>query len=188
MKTLATLLLAIGLSFSSFALDKRLMEVSSVEIQEQRFQVKLTEAIGMVRITIIDPKGKIINRTFFEITAPQNIPFNLSEIPEGHYKVKLETKEDSQTFEIKSYRKAETKLMAYAKAVDKNTFNLRVLGVADPGTIVTIFNNNHKVLMRDEILETGGFSKNYHLKHLILKQVYLKVENAEGVSKYLHFD
>ena len=188
MKTIATLLLAIGLSFSSFALDKRLMEVSSVEIHEQRFQVKLTEAIGKVRITIFDPLGKIINRTFFEITSPQNIPFNLSEIPEGLYKVKLETKEDSQTFEIESYRKKEKKLMAYAEAVDVNTFNLKVLGVAEPGTIVTIFSNNHKVLMRDKILETGGFSKNYHLKHLILKQIYLKVENAEGISKYLHFD
>ncbi|WP_339925565.1 DUF3244 domain-containing protein [uncultured Cyclobacterium sp.] len=188
MKTLATLLLAIGLSFSSFALDKRLMEVSSIEIQEQRFAIKLSEAIGKVRVTIFNPKGHIINRTFFEITSPQNIPFNLSDIPEGLYKVKLDTKDDSQTFDVKSYRKVETKLMAYAKAVDKNTFNLKVLGVSDPGTMVTIFSNNHKVLMKDEIQETGGFSKNYHLKHLILGQVYLKVEDAKGKSKYLYFN
>jgi len=32
--------------------------------------------------------------------------------------------------------------------------------------------------MRDEIQETGGFSKNYHLKHLKVDQVFLKVEKA----------
>jgi len=111
MKTIATLFLAIGLSFSSFALDKRLMEVSSVEIQAQRFAIKLSEAIGKVRITIFDPQGKIINRTFFEITSPQSIPFNLSDIPKGLYKVKLNTKEDSQTFDVESYRKIEKKLI-----------------------------------------------------------------------------
>ena len=111
MKTIATLFLTIGLSFSSFALDKRLMEVSSLEIQAQRFAIKLSEAIGKVRITIFDPQGKIINRTFFEITSPQSIPFNLSDIPEGLYKVKLDTKEDSQTFDVESYRKIEKKLI-----------------------------------------------------------------------------
>ena len=79
------------------------------------------------------------------------------------------------------------KLMAYAKAIDENTFNLKVLGISDIGTIVTIFSNNHKVLMTDEIQETFGFSKNYYLKHLIVNQVYLKVENAKGNSKYLYF-
>lgn len=78
--------------------------------------------------------------------------------------------------------------MAYAKEIDKNTFNLKVLGITHPGTIITIFSNNHKVLMRDEIQETGGFSKNYHLKHLMVDQVYLKVENAKGKSKYSYLD
>jgi pyruvate/2-oxoglutarate/acetoin dehydrogenase E1 component len=74
------------------------------------------------------------------------------------------------------------------KEIDKNTFNLKVLEITDPGTIITIFSNSHKVLMTDEIQETGGFSKNYHLKHLIVDQVFLKAENAKGKSKYLYLD
>ncbi|AKP51038.1 DUF3244 domain-containing protein [Cyclobacterium amurskyense] len=188
MKTITTLMLVFGLSFSSFAIDKGLMEVSSVEIQEQRFTINLAEAIGQVRISIYDPNGNIINRTFFKVSGPQRIPFNLSQVPEGHYKVMLETKDESRNFDIASYRKVEKKVMAYAKAIDENSFNLRVLGITEPNTKVTIYSDNHKVLLKDEITEMGGFSKNYHLKYLKLSKIYLKVENAEGKSKFLYFN
>ena len=77
--------------------------------------------------------------------------------------------------------------MAYAKPIDEKSFNLKVLGLTDPGTEVTIFRTDHKVLLKDKIQEEGGFSKNYRLKFLKLHQVYLKVEN-EGKKKFLYFD
>ena len=187
MKALATLFLVIGMSYSSFAWDKSLKEVSSVETQEQRFIIKLAEYIGKVRISIYDKNNFIISRNFFTVDGPQNIPFNLSSVPEGQYRVKLETKEEAQSFEINSFKKVEKKLLAYAKPIDDNSFNLKVLGLTDPGTEVTIYRTDHKVLLKDKIQEEGGFSKNYKLKFLKLHQVYLKVEN-EGKKKFLYFD
>jgi hypothetical protein len=188
MKTITTLMLVIGLSFSSFAIDKSLMEVSSVEIQEQRFILNLAEAIGPVTISIYNPEGKIIDRNFFQVKTAQKIPFNLSQLPEGEYEVKLDTKEESLSFNINSHKEVEKKLMAYAKAIDENTFNLLVVGVTDPGTKVTIYCNDHKVLTTDEIQELGSFSKNYHLKYMKLNEIYLRVKNAEGKTKYLYFN
>jgi hypothetical protein len=188
MKTLITLLLVIGLSSSSFSMDILLREVSSVEIQEQRFVLKLADAIGPVRISIINPQGKIIDRTFFRVTTAQKIPFNLSLLPEGDYKVKLDTKEESLSFNINSYKKVEKKLMAYVKTIDENSFELLMVGVAEPGTKVTVYSSDHKVLNIDKIDEVGSFTKNYHLKYMALENVYLKVQNAKGKSKYLYFN
>jgi hypothetical protein len=169
-------------------MDLLLRDVSSVEIKEQRFILSLAEAIGPVRISIINPEGKIIDRTFFRITTAQKIPFNLSQLPEGDYKVKLDTKEESLSFKINSYKKAEKKLMAYVKTIDENSFELMMVGVAEPGTKVTVYSSDHKVLTIDEINAVGSFTKNYHLKYMALKNVYLKVQNAKGKSKYLYFN
>ena len=188
MKTFITLLLVVGLSSSSFAMDMLLREASSVEIQEQRFVLKLTEAVGPVRISIYNSEGKIIDRTFFRVTTAQKIPFNLSQVPEGEYKVKLETKEESISYNINSYKKVEKKLMAYVKTIDENSFELMMVGVDEPGTKVTVYSSDHKVLTIDEINAVGSFTKNYHLKYMALKNVYLKVQNAKGKSKYLYFN
>ena len=92
MKAFATLFLLIGISYSSFAWDKSLKEVSSVETQEQRFIIKLADSIGKVRISIYDKNNFIISRNFFTVEGPENIPFNLSSVPEGQYRVSSKPK------------------------------------------------------------------------------------------------
>lgn len=188
MKTLATLVLTFSLALGSMAADKSLMEISSIEAKEQRFTLRLTEAAGLVTVSIYDPAGKIIDKNHYKVNSPLNIPYNLSKMPDGRYKVKLETKKETVTFAVENREKVEKKLMAYAKIIDNKTFTLKVLGVEKPGTEVTMFDNSHTKIATDVIQETGAFAKKYHFKFLKLEEVYLRVKDAEGRIKYLYLD
>ncbi len=188
MKTLATLVLILSLALGGMAADKSLMEISSIEAKEQRFTLRLTEAAGQVMVSIYNPAGKLIDRNHYKVNSPLNIPYNLSKMPEGNYKVKLETKEETVSFEVENRKKVEKKLLAFAKIIDQNTFTLKVLGIEKPGTKVAIFDNRNTKIATDVIQETGGFAKNYRLKFLKLEEVYLRVKDAEGRIKYLYLD
>ncbi|WP_162342636.1 T9SS type A sorting domain-containing protein [Cyclobacterium salsum] len=188
MKTLATLVLTLSLALGGMAADKSLMEISSIEAKEQRFTLRLTEAAGQVMVSIYNPDGKLIDRNHYKVNSPLNIPYNLSKMPEGNYKVKLETKEEIVSFKMENRKKVEKKLLAYTEIIDPKTFTLKVLGIEKPGTEVTIFDNSHTKIATDVIQETGGFAKNYHLKFLKVEEVYLQVKDAEGRIKYLYLD
>ncbi|SHN20907.1 protein of unknown function [Cyclobacterium lianum] len=188
MKILATLLMTMSLAFGSLAAEKSLMEITSIQVGEQKFTIHLAEAVGRVHVSIINAAGKVIERNLFIVKEPLNIPFNISKLPEGAYKVKLKTKEETVNFELENKKKVEKKLMAYAKPLDERTFSLTVLGVEKPGTEITIFDESGKRIATDEVRNTGGFSKNYHLKFMKLDEVYVRVRNADGKIKYLYFD
>lgn len=188
MKTLVALLMTMSLAFGSLASEKTLMEISSIEVGEQRFTLSLAEAVGRVHVSIINSDGKVIDRNLFIVKGPTNIPFNMTKVPEGKYKIKLQTKEETLDFELENKKKVEKKLLAYVKPIDAKTFSLKVLGVEQAGTEVTIFDHSGKIIGRDNIQETGGFSKKYHLKFMKLEEVYIKVLSADGKIKYLYFD
>ncbi|MEX0882938.1 MAG: hypothetical protein WDZ72_05635 [Cyclobacteriaceae bacterium] len=191
MKTLMTTVLALSIFFSTYAnniFDKSLAEVSSIEIKEQRFMLRLAEGIGQVKVSIFNNKGKLVDRTRFNIQSPLNIPFNLGALPEGNYKVKLETKEERVCFEVITKKKVEKKLLAYGKALDPHTLMLKVAGIEKPGITVTLFDQNHDKLASDKIHVLGSFSRNYVLKNLRADEVYMKVMDAEGKHKFLYFN
>lgn len=188
MKILMTAVLALSIFFTSYANDKSLMEVTSIEMKDQRFSVKLKEGVGRVHVSIYDSKGKMIDRNLFRANGPLNIPYNLSNLPEGKYRVKVETKEEEVSFEISSRKPIEKKLLAYAKPVNANTINLKVVGIEKPGTNVVIYSQDHKKIASDKIHILGGFEKNYVLKNFKTKDVYMKVSDTDGKIKYLYFD
>jgi len=188
MKTLVTLLMTMSLALGSLAAEKSLMEVSSIKVGDQRFTLSLSEAVGSIHVSIINSNGKVIDRNMFIVKSPLNIPFNLSKLPEGEYKIKLKTREETIDFLVENKKKVEKKLLAYAKPIDDKTFSLKVLGVEKAGTVVTIFDKSGKKIKTDKIQAVGGFVKNYHLKFMKLEEVYLQVRNADGKIKYLYFD
>lgn len=188
MKTLVTLLMTMSLAFGSLAAEKSLMEISSIEVGEQRFTLRMAEAVGSMHVYIIDSNGKVIDRNLFIVKGPLNIPFNMSKLPEGDYKIKLKTKEETIDFDMENKKEVEKKLLAYVKPIDPKTFSLKVLGVEQAGTEVTIFDKSGKKIATDNIQEIGGFSKQYHLKFMKLEEIYLRVISADGKIKYLYFD
>ena len=92
------------------------------------------------------------------------------------------------SFEVANTKKVEKKLLAYGKVINNNTISLKVVGVEKPGTTITLYDKFDKKIASDQVNVLGGFSKNYVLKNFKSSEVYMKVENAEGMSKYLYFD
>lgn len=185
-----TLVLAVTILFGSYAHPayKSLLEVTSIEVNDQRFKVTFTEAMGKVQISIYNSKGKIIERNHFHFKLPTTVPYNLDQLPEGVYKIKVSSKEEEVNFEVNSKKAVERKLLAYGNRLDKNTIQLRVVGLEKPGVTVDIYNKTGKKISTDKIDQAGGFSKNYKIKYLEAKEVYFKVSDADGRIKYLHFD
>jgi hypothetical protein len=188
MKTLMTAVLALSIFFTSYASDKSLMEVTSIETKDQRFSVTLKEAVGRVHISVYDGKGRMIDRNLFRANEPLVIPFNLSQLPEGKYRVKVETKDEEVNFEVSSRKPIEKKLLAYANVVDAHTISLKVVGIEKPGTSVSIYNQSHRKIASDNIHVLGGFKKNYVLKDMKASDVYMRVTDASGKMKYFYFD
>lgn len=150
--------------------------------------LRLEEGIGKVKVSIYNSKGNLVDRTHFNIQSRLNIPFNLGELPVGVYKVKLQTKEETISFEVTTKKKAEKRLLAYGKALDDHTINLKVEGIEKPGISVTLFDQNHEKVASDNIQVVGSFSRNYLLKNLRTDEVYMRVMDAEGKHKFLYFN
>jgi hypothetical protein len=190
MKTLLTLLAALFIQLGSFASpnEKPLAEVTMVETFQQKFKVHLMEGVGRVNISLFNQKGKLVDKTTFKINEPTAIPFNLSQLPEGNYTVKVETKMEEIFFEIPSKKPVQKKLLAYTNVKNDNTVNLKVVGIEKPGVKVTFFDQAHRRITSDNIEVSGGFSKDYILKNRKLKEVYMEVKDQDGKSKVFYFD
>ncbi len=190
MKTLMTLLAALFIQLGAFAIpnEKPLAEVTMVESLGQKFKVHLMEGVGRVNISLFNQKGKLIDKTTFKINEPTAIPFNLSQLPEGTYTVKVETKLEEISFDIPSKRPVQKKLLAYTKVKNDNTVNLKVVGIEKPGVKVTFFDQSHRRITTDKVEVAGGFTKDYILKNRKLKEVYMEVRDQDGKSKIFYFD
>ncbi|WP_375584888.1 hypothetical protein [Cyclobacterium xiamenense] len=188
MKTLATLLLTFGIVVGSMASEKSLTEITSINNEGQRFTLRLAAAVGPLTVSIYDPEGTLIAKDHYRVDCPLTIPYNLSEVPEGNYKVHVTSSEESVRYAVASKKPTPKRPMAYARVLDEKTFSLKVLGVEKPGTRVTIYDQNHKRIATDTIDETGGFSKKYHMKFMKVEEIYLCVHDADGRATYLYLD
>ncbi|WP_157971951.1 flagellar hook assembly protein FlgD [Pleomorphovibrio marinus] len=190
MKTLMTALLALAIQVGTFASpnEKPLAEVTMVESQNQKFKVHLLEGVGRVQISILNQKGKLVDKTSFKIDEPSVIPFNISQLPEGNYTVKVETKMEEIAFEVSAKKPVQKKLLAYANVKNDNTVNLKVVGIENPGIKVTFYDQSHRRITSDHVDVAGGFSKDYILKNRKLKEVYMEVIDQKGKSKIFYFD
>lgn len=190
MKTLMTLCLALIFSATSFAtpVDKLLEEVTTVETKGQTFKLSIKEAVGRVTVSIYDAKGKLVENNLFKVDQPVSVPFNLSQLPEGEYRVKVASNEEAVSFPIVSKKPVEERMLAYVEVLSPNTVSLRVMGIEKPGTTVSFFNaRTMQKIKVDHVTELGGFSKNYVLANLTVDDVYMKVEDTAGKSKIFYF-
>ncbi|MCC5936710.1 MAG: hypothetical protein JJU34_05470 [Lunatimonas sp.] len=192
MKTLITLFLAISVSTMSFANpifpEKKLEEVAVLEFKDQRFNLIIKEAVGKVTVSIYNEKGKMIDKVSFRANEPVSVPFNLTQIPEGEYRVHVSSKEDAVTFPVTSKKPLEKKLFAYAKATGNKLITLTVFGIEKPGTEVTFYDSRtQRKINFDYVEEYAGFSRDYRLADTTVDKVYMEVKDANGNTKTFHF-
>ncbi|WP_209332037.1 hypothetical protein [Lunatimonas salinarum] len=192
MKTLMTLFLALAVATFSFAdpifPDRKLEEVAVLEFKDQCFNLILKEGVGKITVSIYDEKGKMIDKVSFHANEPVSVPFNLTQVPEGEYRVQVSNKEDAVTFPVTSKKAFDKALVAFAKAKGSNVISLTVIGIETLGTEVTFYDNRTlRKINSDYVEEYAGFSRDYRLADTTVDQVYLEVKDANGHTKIFHF-
>lgn len=196
MKTLLTLLLAIGLCATSFAnsANENITELSSVTTKNNKVVVYLKEGLGKVRLAILDPKGKKLHQQTIRVKNDITVPYDLSALPTGEYRVRIESNLKEKGAEESHVYMVETNaqpiafpLMAYGKSLDDNTIRLTVIGLEIPGVKVEFMDSKDNKVFMEEINQSEGFVKIYHLDHFFTKDIRIKLTDAQGRAKTLYF-
>lgn len=190
MKMLLTSALILGISFLSFGepADESLMEVTSVRTNHQKVIITFKQAMDKVYISILDAQGDLLVKKKYRTKEPVTVPYNLSDLPEGNYQVKIETVDEIAVYEIKTIerKKVEYPLMAYGKLKGRNTVNLLVVGLEKPGVQVDIYNHLHQKIKSEYIDQPEGFSKDYKFVGSGVPKVYFHLKDSQGRSKYIY--
>lgn len=195
MKTLFAVALATSLSFSAFASDARedLRTLSTVKTNYKMINVTLKEGVGNAKIEILDEEGhKLSQRNVTVKDESLMVPYNLEQLPDGEYRVKIVTDMEEVTYSVYTVGKPlpvdRLPLSAYGKAIDKNTMRLTVIGLLEPGVNVQVFTSNTGALIYEEdISQAEGFTKNFKFEGMNLDDIYMIVKDAKGRSKKLFF-
>ncbi|HLT08012.1 MAG TPA: hypothetical protein VK014_10825 [Cyclobacteriaceae bacterium] len=191
MKMLLTSALFLGLSFFSFAKpnDETLMEVTSVRTNHKKVVVTFKQPMDKVFISILDAEGELITKKKYRTKEAVSVPYNLSNLPDGEYKVRIETEDEIAVYDIKAEekKKIEYPLLAYGKMKDRNTVNLLVVGLEKPGVKVDIYNHLNQKISSEYIDQPEGFSKDYKfVRSADAQQVYFHLKDSQGRSKYVY--
>lgn len=189
MKTLLISTLTLGISFLSLAEPKEtLMETTSVRARYEKVRVTFKEPMEKVFISILDSDGRRIMKNKYKSKEPLTIPFDLSNLPTGDYKVKIETEEEVAFYDITTVEKkiVEKPLMAYGKYKNSNTINLLVVGLEKPGVSVEIFNTQGQKISKEFIEVPEGFSRDYRFVHPRAGKVYFRLKDSQGRIKYVY--
>jgi hypothetical protein len=188
MKMLLISALTVGISFLSFAEPKEnLMEVTSVRTHYEKVRVTFREPMDKVFISILDSEGRLIAKTKYSSKEPLTVPYDLSNLPAGDYRLKIQTKEETAFYDVTTVekKKVEKPLMAYGKLKGRNTISLLVVGLEKPGVTVEIHNELGKI-SKEFIDVPEGFSKDYKFVHQKADKVYFYLKDAQGRTKYVY--
>lgn len=192
MKTILTLFVVIACVTMSFANplppEKSLEEVTFVEAGDQRFNLIVKEAVGRVLVSIYNERGKMIDRVSFRALEAVSVPFNLSQVPEGQYRVCVQSKDQAYSFSVTSKKAFEKKPIAYAKAVDPTKISLTVVGIEQPGIWVTLYEGKTQRKINEDFVEQlAGFRRDYRLVDTTADEVYMEVRDVNGNAKIFYF-
>ncbi|TDQ19167.1 hypothetical protein DFQ04_0984 [Algoriphagus boseongensis] len=196
MKTLLTFALAGALSISSLAAfgADDLRANSDVKANFKKVNVLLKEGVGDAKVAIYDPNGKRLHQQKVHVEGQDVIiPYNLTELPCGEYRVEILTDEEKVEYTVATFEKPaqpiQAPLVAYGKQISPNTVNLTVIGLEEPGVEVTIkYANSNKIITSEEINQPEGFQKNYQLKGVSPEDVYFELKDSKGRVKTIFFE
>lgn len=192
MKKILTMAMIATLGLSGFAnaMNENVESLTDVKNSNNRVKVILKEGLGKVKLEVIDPNGKTLHHQTVMVKNDMMVPYNLSELPVGNYKLKIESGSKSNT-EVAYYKverkltKEEMPLMAYRKDLDHDTIKLTVIGLDEPGVKVQIFDKSGKEVHKEEIRQPEAFSKTFQLVNLNSKDVSIQVTDSRGRQRYL---
>ncbi|MDN3668702.1 hypothetical protein QWY93_05105 [Echinicola jeungdonensis] len=192
MKTLFTsalLLLGLVIIVAANPVEKNLKSFTTVETSHKHVYVHFSDAVGKVFVSIYDNKNNLVVKGNYEIKEPTIIPYNLSELRHGNYRVRVKKGGEEAIYRVttKSVESTKLPMVAYGKVKDRYTINIMVLGIEEPGTQVDIFDNDNCRIGSDWVNVSEGFTRDYHFKHIEARDIYFRIKDSQGRTKYLYF-
>ncbi|AGA77987.1 hypothetical protein [Echinicola vietnamensis] len=198
MKALFTSVFVLGMIFlanasanpDTLVKKESLMANTMVEATDKHVAVTLGAPVGKVKIYILNEDDKILAVNKYRANQALKIPYNLDDLPEGAYKIKIKTKDEEITYEVLTEEKKvvmDMPIVAYGRAKDQHTINLKVLGIKVPGTQVDIFDESNKRIASDEVNVEEGFERNYRFTNRDVEGLYVRIKDAQGRKKYIYF-
>lgn len=188
-----TMLLVLGASTYGFPVNENPIASSIVKYQGEKVQVILRNGSGKVRLTLVDSKGMQVFRKFVQVKSDVQMPLDLSQMPEGEYSLVLEKDYVSPTPEktVHTFHHAkeiqEYPLVAFGKPVEEHAVKLTVVGLEEPGVDVRIEDASGKVIYRENIAISRGFSKVYRFPNLKTEGLSFTISDNKARSKVLNF-
>lgn len=159
----------------------------------KKINVLLKEGVGEAKVAIYDPSGKKLHQRKVKVSDEQLIlPYNLDDMPVGEYKVQISTENENVEYKVTTFEPAPAPealpLVAFGKTIDEETIGLTVIGLTEPGVKVEIRNeSSNKLIFSESIDQEEGFRKNYSLRGVAPKDIYVKVTDSKGRVKNLYF-
>ena len=195
MKTLFTIALALALGAGVYAApgNENPTPVSSVRYKAEKVQVFLANGEGKVKLTLLDARGMQVFRKFIKVKSDVHLPLDLSKMPEGEYSLVLEkdyfSSAPEKTFHTFHHKKAvqEYPLVAFGKTVDEHAVKLSVVGLEEPGLNVRIEDSSGKLIYREKIDVSQGFTKVYRFPNLKTEGLSFTISDNKARSKVLNF-
>lgn len=191
MKALFAFVFLVGLSLSEVhASDENInfSEMTAVKSFDQKVRVVLQEGIGKVRVSILDENGRYLHQS--RVNADRNlvVPFNLSQLPEGKYQVKIKQRggqEQKIIHEVISKPNPimEKPLIAFKRIIDDRSFELTVVGLKEPGLRVQIADVFGRPIFDHTVDHPEAFSKIYRMKNKDLEGVSVRLTDTLGRTR-----
>jgi hypothetical protein len=185
------LIATLGLGGYANAANEKLETLTEVKNTNNKVKIILKEGLGKVRLAVLDVNGKKLHQQTVFVKNDILVPYDLSELPVGQYRLNIETGSKFSTRESSSYEierrltKDELPLVSYRKDLNHDCIKLTVLGLGLPGVNVQIFDKNGQKVFEENINQPEAFTKIYHLKNMLAKEVTVQVMDGEGRKRVL---
>lgn len=178
-------LLSVGIAQAS---EDELKALTSITSQDQRVKVSLREGTGKVSISILDSNGRYLYQKRVKADTDVKLPFNLSQLPEGEYQIKIRRADNPEeklihTIINKAPAPLTNPLVAFGKIEDNNSIRLTVVGLDEPGVTVRIDDAFGRKIHQEFVEHPEAFSRIYHLRNVETSGLTISLRDTTGRSK-----
>lgn len=186
---LAVLLTVIGTA--SFASSGPLGENSNFKLinkADSKYElIYVSTEQSDVRITIYDNRGKNIETNTVKDVTKFRRTFDFSKLEPGKYSIVVKNEDGTAKEEI-AYNVEQEQLKTFVSAIpDSKSLKLHVGDFnAEKPVNVKIYNEDNRVIYRDNITNAEAFSKVYNLKNKKAGFYTVQVENNGEIKSFTH--
>jgi len=182
MKTLFTFAIALSIQLAAFAMNPidPLAAHLRISTSDQKVSITLLKGIGKIKISVLDEKGRSLYTDFIKISDNVVYPINLENLPHGKYQVKISNKEGEidQWVVVRPALKKNQEEAAVLKVIDQSQVQVTIKGTTED-LVLRMFSDNHRLLLKEDILSGNTLNKKYRLQNIDTDKVYFTLSGKK---------